>query len=110
MKYLPILLLLSHITIARQMDTSYYSMKGGEMKLSSVSSAEFYEVYNSESARNRIITQYYPEGIKRGTITYKNNLSHGAYKLLHRNGKTKETAMYSSGIPISLKRKYYENG
>jgi TonB family protein len=103
-------LILCQVSNAWQTDTTYYSMKSGEAKMSTPENADYFEVYNDNGAKNGVVHQYYLDGEKRASITYKKGIAHGAYKVFYKNGVVKESGRFSSGIPISLKRAFYDNG
>jgi len=105
-----ILFILCQVSFAWQTDTTFYSTKRGKAKMSSPENADYFEVYASNSAKNGVIQQYYLDGNKRASITYKNGVAHGSYKVFYENGAIKESGRFSSGVPTSLKRVFYENG
>ena len=85
-------------------------MKSGQAKMSSRENADYYEVFAKQGAKNGVIHQYFLNGNRRASITYKNGIAHGAYKVFYENSVVKESGRFSSGIPISLKRVFYDNG
>ena len=63
-----------------------------------------------DNKRNGMWTKFYPTGVKRSEITYKNGYPHGPYRIFYPSGTLEEEGDWQNMRNVNAFKRYHENG